>query len=112
VRSAPITTATSIEIPGDVAGASAIDSIHLDVSFTVRHMMISEVRGRFSNRSHGPGLRGFVGRHRPGSIDTSKEQRDGHIRSADFFDTAKHLIMSYRSLHVRPNATGMWSRAN
>ena len=34
--------------PGYVAGTWAIDPIHSDVSFTVRHMMVSKVRGRFS----------------------------------------------------------------
>ena len=38
----------STETPGYVAGTWAIDPIHSDVSFTVRHMMVSKVRGRFS----------------------------------------------------------------
>src|SRR5579864_4261790 len=97
------------ELPGYVAGTWAIDPIHSDVSFSVRHMMVSKVRGRFSK---------FEGTIRTGadfvdssveatidmgSIDTNSEQRDGHIRSADFFDTAKFPTMSYRSLRVRPS---------
>src|SRR5205823_5545131 len=41
-----------------------------------------------------------------GSIDTGNEQRDGHIRSADFFDAAIYPTMSYRSLRVRPAGDG------
>ena len=100
------------EIPGYVAGTWAIDPVHSDVSFTVRHMMVSKVRGRFSK---------FEGTIRTGdnfvdssveasidmgSIDTNNEQRDGHIRSADFFDAATYPNMSYRSLRVRPSGDG------
>jgi len=98
--------------PGYVAGTWAIDPIHSDVSFTVRHMMVSKVRGRFSK---------FEGTIRlgddfadssveasidMGSIDTNNEQRDGHIRSGDFFDAATYPTMSYRSLRVRPSGDG------
>ena len=100
------------ETPGYVAGTWAIDPIHSDVSFTVRHMMVSKVRGRFSK---------FEGTIRlgddfadssveasidMGSIDTNNEQRDGHIRSGDFFDAATYPTMSYRSLRVRPSGDG------
>jgi polyisoprenoid-binding protein YceI len=37
----------SVEIPGYVAGTWAIDPVHSEVSFVVRHMMVSKVRGRF-----------------------------------------------------------------
>ena len=46
-----MTTATSTAIPGYVAGIWDIDSTHSDVSFSVRHMMVSKVRGRFNNVS-------------------------------------------------------------
>ncbi len=40
-------SSTAVEIPGYVAGTWAIDPVHSEVSFTVRHMMVSKVRGRF-----------------------------------------------------------------
>ncbi|HEY8691174.1 MAG TPA: YceI family protein [Chloroflexota bacterium] len=100
------------EIPGYVAGTWAIDPVHSDVSFTVRHMMVGKVRGRFSK---------FEGTIRTGddfanssveasvdmgSIDTNNEQRDNHIRSGDFFDAGKYPTMSYRSLRMRPSGDG------
>ena len=95
------------ETPGYVAGTWAIDPIHSDVSFTVRHMMVSKVRGRFSK---------FEGTIRlgddfadssveasidMGSIDTNNEQRDNHIRSADFFDVGTHPTWTFNSTAVR-----------
>ena len=46
-----MTAATTTQIPGYVAGTWDIDPVHSDVSFTVRHMMVSKVRGRFGTFS-------------------------------------------------------------
>ena len=100
------------ETPGYVAGTWAIDPIHSDVSFSVRHMMVSKVRGRFS-KFEGTLRMGddfadssVEARIDMGSIDTNNEQRDGHIRSGDFFDASTYPTMSYRSLRVRPSGNG------
>jgi Uncharacterized conserved protein len=42
------TTSTTTQIPGYVAGTWTVDPVHTDVSFSVRHMMVSKVRGRFA----------------------------------------------------------------
>lgn len=103
---------TTAGIPGYVAGTWEIDPVHSDVSFSVRHMMVSKVRGRFH------GVRGtIVTGENPldssvtaeidvASIDTGNEQRDEHIRSADFFDAATWPTMAYRSTGVRPDGDG------
>jgi len=101
------TTSTStVQIPGYVAGTWDIDPVHTDVSFTVRHMMVSKVRGKFH------GVTGAVVlAENPldstvtadidlSTIDTGNEQRDGHIKSADFFDVETYGTMSYRSTRV------------
>jgi polyisoprenoid-binding protein YceI len=100
---------TTTEVPGLVAGSWAIDPSHSDVSFTVRHMMVSKVRGHFGK---------FEGQLRiaenlldssvsatidMNSIDTRDEGRDNHLRSADFFDAANHPIMTFQSTSVRPS---------
>src|SRR4051812_45152603 len=99
-------------IPGYVAGAWAIDPVHSEVGFTVRHMMVSKVRGRFTS------FQGqFVTGENPldssvtatvdlSSIDTGNADRDNHIRSADFFDVDHHQAMTYRSTGVRPRGDG------
>jgi polyisoprenoid-binding protein YceI len=100
-------SSTAVEIPGYVAGTWAIDPVHSEVSFTVRHMMVSKVRGRFDT---------FEGTIVTGadplsstvnatvdlsSINTGQEQRDAHIRSADFFEVEKHPHMTFASTGVR-----------
>lgn len=97
----------TISIPGYVVGTWEIDPMHSDVSFTVRHMMVSKVRGRFG-RFAGE----FVTAPDPmdstvtatidvSSVDTNQEQRDNHVRSADFFDVDAHPTMTYRSTGIR-----------
>ena len=85
----PLSAAT---IPGYLAGTWQIDTVHSDVAFSVRHMMVSKVRGSFTDspaRSSPASSRWTPAsppRSSSTSIDTRNEQRDNHIRSADFFD--------------------------
>ena len=84
-----------------------IDSSHSSVSFAVRHMMISNVHGQFKT------VTGTVefDEARPtrssvdvqidaASIDTHDEKRDGHLRSADFFDAEKYPYLTFKSRRV------------
>jgi polyisoprenoid-binding protein YceI len=101
-----------LEIPGYVTGTWAIDPVHSEVGFTVRHLMISKVRGRF---------RAFEGRIVTApdplessvtatidlsSVDTGNKQRDDHVRNADFLDVDKYPTMTYRSTGLRPDGDG------
>ena len=85
-----------------VAGTWSIDPSHSEVGFTVRHLM-SKVRGQFTT---------FEGTLTTGStlsettaeatidlnsINTRDEQRDGHLRSADFFDVEQSGQMTFKS---------------
>jgi polyisoprenoid-binding protein YceI len=94
-------------IPGYVAGTWNIDAVHSDVSFTVRHMMVSKVRGRFATFSGqivtgaDPLESSVTATVDLNSIDTNNQQRDDHIRSADFFETEKYPAMTFRSTGVR-----------
>jgi polyisoprenoid-binding protein YceI len=94
-------------VPGYRTGTWDIDPSHSEVSFTVRHLMVSKVRGRFTRFSGS-----FVTAENPhdstveatidlASIDTNAPDRDDHIRSADFFDVEQHPTMTYRSTGVR-----------
>jgi polyisoprenoid-binding protein YceI len=102
-----MTSATTTSIPGYLAGTWDIDTSHSDVSFTVRHMMVSKVRGRFGVFSGeivtGENLTdsSVTATIDATSIDTNNEQRDGHIRSADFFDVENHPEWTFRSTGVR-----------
>lgn len=98
---------TRTSIPGYVAGTWDIDPVHSDVSFTVRHMMVSKVRGRFTQVSGEIVTGGDITASvvtasvDAASIDTGNGQRDEHIRSADFFDVANHPTWTFRSTAVR-----------
>jgi polyisoprenoid-binding protein YceI len=102
-----MTQTQTVTIPGYVAGTWAIDVLHSEVGFSVRHMMVSKVRGKFSKFAGelvtGDDLLGssVTAEIDLSSIDTGSEQRDGHLRSPDFFDTENHPQMTYRSTGVR-----------
>jgi polyisoprenoid-binding protein YceI len=108
-----MTTAATTSIPGYLAGVWDIDPVHSDVSFTVRHMMVSKVRGRFATFS-GQIVTGddvtdssVTALIHPASIDTGNKQRDAHVRSADFFDVENHPLWTFRSTGVRVDGDGL-----
>ncbi len=100
-------TPSTTQIPGYVAGSWNIDPTHTEVGFSVRHLMVSKVRGKF----HGVEGR-IVTAENPfdssvevsvdlATVDTGNEQRDDHIRSADFVESEAYRTMTYRSTGVR-----------
>ncbi len=103
-----MTTSTeAVSIPGYVAGTWDIDPVHSEVAFAVRHMMVSKVRGKFDKFS-GEIVTGqdllqssVTAEIDLSSINTGQEQRDAHIRSADFFDVETYPTMTYRSTGLR-----------
>jgi polyisoprenoid-binding protein YceI len=84
------------------AGNYNVDAEHTNVGFKVKHMMISYVKGEFGKFSGNfvydektkilTALHGDVD---VSSISTGIAKRDGHLKSADFFDVAKYPTMSY-----------------
>ena len=98
---------TAVQIPGYIAGTWAIDPVHSEVSFVVRHMMVSKVRGRFDTfegtivTAEDPLASSVTASVDLSSINTGQEQRDAHIRSADFFEVEKHTHMTFASTGIR-----------
>jgi polyisoprenoid-binding protein YceI len=98
---------TTTTVPGYVAGTWTIDPIHSEVGFAVRHMMVSKVRGKFKTFSGelvtggNPLDSSVTAEIDLASIETGAEQRDDHIRSADFFEVETYPTMTYRSTGVR-----------
>src|SRR5262252_5882381 len=94
-------------VPGYEAATWNIDPIHSEVGFSVRHMMVSKVRGRFTNFSgqivtaDDPAQSTVTAEIDLASINTGQEQRDAHIRSADFFEVETYPTMTYKSTGVR-----------
>jgi polyisoprenoid-binding protein YceI len=90
-------------LPGYIAGRWAVDPIHSDISFSVRHMMVSKVKGHF-REFEGELVTGTDPRDsqvtatiQVASVDTNNEGRDNHVRSGDFFDAATHPTATYRA---------------
>src|SRR5688500_18131078 len=102
-----MTSSTAVQIPGYVVGTWDIDAAHSTVGFSVRHMMVSKVRGYFRSFSGelvtaaDPAQSSVTATIDMDSIDTRQEQRDAHIRSADFFDVGNHTEMTFVSTGVR-----------
>lgn len=85
------------------AGTWKIDPTHSVVGFSVRHMMVSKVRGRFETFDatltvpEDPAQASVEATIDAGSINTDNSDRDNHIRSADFFDVEKYPQFTFRS---------------
>ncbi|MBV8344686.1 MAG: YceI family protein [Candidatus Eremiobacteraeota bacterium] len=85
----------------------ALDPAHTTVEFVVRHLMITKVRGRFTAFDGAvelePGsdlpaaIRASIDAR---SIDTREEQRDAHLRSADFFDVERFPTLTFESTRI------------
>jgi polyisoprenoid-binding protein YceI len=98
---------TETAIPGYEAATWTIDPVHSEVGFSVRHMMVSKVRGRFTNFSgqlvtaEDPAASSVTAEIDLASINTGNEQRDAHIKSADFFEVETYPTMTYASKGIR-----------
>jgi len=108
-----MTTAATVSIPGCVAGVWDVDPVHSEVSFTVRHMMVSKVRGRFGTFSGqivtGDDVTGssVTASIDVASVDTGNEHRDTDLRSANFFDVEAYPRWTFRSTGVRVDGDGL-----
>ncbi len=91
----------------------AIDASHTHAAFSVRHLVISNVRGEFGKTTGTVKLddkdlaRSSVeATIETGTIDTRVADRDAHLKSPDFFDTAKYPTMTFKSTKVEKAGKG------
>lgn len=105
----PTRTVDGAELPQ--AGEDALDGSHTHVGFSVRHLMVSKVRGRFEQVegtvviAEDPTQSSVNVTVALDSINTNDEGRDGHLRSADFFNTEANPHLTFVSTAVRPNGS-------
>jgi len=87
--------------------AFQIDTSHSSIQFSVRHMMVSKARGSFDKWSGtvalneaDPSATTVDVTIETASLNTKDAQRDGHLKSPDFFDVEKYPAMTFKSTKV------------
>ncbi len=100
--------------PAAFAGSYAIDGAHSKAQFSVRHMMVSNVRGEFAKMKgsidydeKNPAAIRIDATIEVASINTGEPKRDEHLKSPDFFDAAKFPVIRFLSKNVRKTAGGL-----
>jgi polyisoprenoid-binding protein YceI len=88
------------------AGTWVIDPAHSTLGFSVRHLMVSKVRGRFTDFSGQlviaeDGSASAEAEIRVDSVTTDNEQRDAHLRTADFFQAEQYPVATFKSTGFR-----------
>ena len=96
-----------------------LDRNHTRIGFVVKHMMVTNVRGVFTDFSGhiiydetDPENSSVEVTIRTASVDTNVERRDNHLRSADFFDVDRFPEMTFRSTRIEPSADGLVAIGN
>ncbi len=99
----------------DVTGDYSIDPTHTRLGFSTRHAMVTTVRGQFSDfegTAHidvaDPSRSSVSLTIQIASVDTGVADRDGHLRSGDFFDAETYPTMTFSSTAVVRDGDGVW----
>lgn len=101
------TTASTIEIPGYRVGTWTIDPAHSEVAFSVRHLMISKVKGKFERfnatfvTAENPLDSSVTASAEVASVTTNEPNRDAHLRTGDFFEAETYPTIDFVSTGVR-----------
>ena len=93
----------------------SVDAAHSEIGFTVRHMMFAKVHGSFKKwetklayDAASPAKSSIEVDIDTASVDTREGQRDGHLRSGDFFDAEKFPKMIFKSKRIEPSGGGRY----
>ncbi|MET9361533.1 YceI family protein [Streptomyces sp. NPDC006632] len=91
-----------------LSGTYAVDPAHSSIGFTVRHAMVTNVRGSFTDHEGtltldgtDPAASAATIDVKIASVDTGMADRDAHLRSGDFFDAEQFPLMSFRSTEAK-----------
>src|SRR6187402_962548 len=95
-------------LPSELTGTWEIDALHSTVGFAVKHAMVSTTRGHFAGFKGGATIDAANPETSTAWLEidattvvTGNEQRDGHLRSADFWDTENHPTITYKSTSAK-----------
>ena len=94
--------------PAELTGTWDIDAVHSTVGFAVKHAVVATTRGHFSSYAGGA----VIDAENPeasslwldvdvASVSTGQEQRDGHLKSPDFFNAEVHPKLTFKSTSVK-----------
>lgn len=93
------------------AGTYNVDASHSNVGFTVKHMMITNVTGKFNDVAGNfeydektNSLKSLSGEIVVASINTANEERDNHLKSDDLFGAAKFPKIDFKATKIEKNA--------
>jgi polyisoprenoid-binding protein YceI len=106
-----VTTPSGRTLEGLVPGTWTVDKSHSEVGFVARHLMVTKVRGRFSEYEATITIAPNVLDSRVeatvqlDSLETKDDKRDGHLKSEDFFHVEQHPTMSFVSTGIRENGS-------
>jgi polyisoprenoid-binding protein YceI len=109
-----VTTPSGRTIEGLFPGTWAIDTAHTDIAFQARHLMVSKVRGQFSEYTGSVTIAPNVldstveAVVQLDSVQTKDEKRDAHLKSADFFHVEEHPTMTFKSTGIRENGSDFY----
>lgn len=96
---------------GLAAGTWNIDPAHSEVAFSVRHLAVSKVRGKFGTFegsitvAEDPLASSVTAKIDTTTVDTNEPNRDAHLRSPDFFDTDTHSTITFESTSVKEHGS-------
>jgi polyisoprenoid-binding protein YceI len=97
-----------LKIPA--AGTYLLDAAHKRVGFVVRHLMVSKVRGNFSEATatitiaEDPLQSSVTATIQTASVHTGQVDRDNHLRTGDFFEAEKYPTMEFRSTGIKSHS--------
>lgn len=94
------------------------DSAHSEIEFSVKHMMVSTVKGRFRTftgtldiNEQNPSASSVDVSIDVASVDTNQEMRDNHLRSPDFFNVAEFPTITFKSTSVTAQSANTYNVA-
>ena len=103
---------TAEHVTGYQAGTWKLDPTHSEIAFSVRHLAISKVKGVFEDfdvtvvAPENPADATIAATIEIASVNTKQAQRDGHLRTSDFFAADQHPQMVFTSTAFHPEADG------